>query len=54
MKLLTGAFGFQAWGTLLRHGLKPTISLKRKSSMKITIHPQAVPRTKKDYEAHGE
>jgi hypothetical protein len=54
IRLLGSAAGISVIGSFIPDFLKTELSSKKDSSIQVRIHPQAVARTNKDYESHGQ
>ena len=54
VRLLSSAAGIGVLGSFIPDFLKPAIFGKKDISIHVKIHPQAVSRTNKDYESHGQ
>jgi hypothetical protein len=52
-RLISIAAGIGILGSRIPNFLKASISRKEYISIQTKIHPQAVSRTKKDYDSHG-
>jgi hypothetical protein len=53
LRLLSSATGIGVLGSLMPGYLKSKISWKKKTSIQVNIHPQAVSRANKDFESRG-